>query len=127
MIKARSRSDGGVRLLARCFLLLVGVLVYHQCGQSKQYLEKLRTACAAKGGKLTLSNLCINMKPMLDEMAGALSFAAPYRRDGLFGGTPSPSPLSNPGHLFLAPMAVKQRGNQMVTPQATLIAQGEEC
>ncbi len=50
-----------MRLLAKCFLLLVGALVYHQCGQTKQYREKLSIACATKGGKLTLSNLCIDL------------------------------------------------------------------
>ena len=50
-----------MRLLAKCFLLLVGTLIYHQCGQTKHYQGKLRAACAAKGGKLTLSNLCINL------------------------------------------------------------------
>jgi hypothetical protein len=59
-IKGRN-SDVAVRVLAKCFLLLVGVLVYHQSSQSKQYQERLRTACAARGGKLTLTNLCINL------------------------------------------------------------------
>jgi hypothetical protein len=54
---SRRKSDAAVRLFAKCFLLLVGVLVYHQSAQTKQYQEKLRTACAARGGKLTLSNL----------------------------------------------------------------------
>ena len=60
VIKAR-RSDVAVRLLAKCFLLLVGVLVYHQCDQTKQHHEKLRTTCAARGGKLALSDLCISL------------------------------------------------------------------
>jgi len=50
-----------VRLLAKGFLLLVGVLIYHQSAQTKQYHEKLSTACAARGGKLTLSNLCFDL------------------------------------------------------------------
>jgi len=70
VIKGRRRSDTAVRHLARCFLLLVGTVVYHQYGQDKHYLEQLRAACAAKGGKLALSNLCINMKPILDELTG---------------------------------------------------------
>jgi hypothetical protein len=49
-------------------MLLVGTVVYHQYGQDKHYQEQLRAACAAKGGKLALSNLCINMKPILDEL-----------------------------------------------------------
>ena len=55
-------------LLARWFLLLVGAVTYHQYGQDKHYQEQLRAACATKGGKLSLSNLCINMKPILDEL-----------------------------------------------------------
>jgi len=55
------KGDFAVRLLAKCFLLLAGVLVYQQCGQSKHYQERLRAACTAKGGKLTLSNLCIDL------------------------------------------------------------------
>ena len=66
-MKGRSRSDTAVRHLARCFLLLVGTVVYHQYGQEK-HQDQLRAACAAKGGKLALSNLCINMKPILDEL-----------------------------------------------------------
>ncbi len=66
VIKGRRRSDvAAVTLLARCFLLLVGTVIYHQHGQEK-HQEQLRAACAAKGGKLALSNLCINMKPILD-------------------------------------------------------------
>ena len=60
-----------MRLLARCFLPLVGTVVYHQYGREKhqeKHQEQLRAACAAKGGKLALSNLCINMKPILDEL-----------------------------------------------------------
>ena len=68
VIKGRSRSDTAVRHLSRCFLLLVGTVVYHQYGQDKHYQERLRAACAAKGGKIALSNLCINMKPILDEL-----------------------------------------------------------
>ncbi len=73
VIKGRRRSEvAAVTLLARCFLLLVGTVVYHQHGQEK-YQEQLRAACAAKGGKLALSNLCINMKPMLDELTARYS------------------------------------------------------
>jgi len=50
-----------VRLLARCFVLLVGTLIYHQCCEPKRYQERLRASCAAKGGKLTLTNLCIDL------------------------------------------------------------------
>jgi hypothetical protein len=39
-----------------------------QYGQDKHYQQQLRAACAIKGGKLTLSNLCINMKPILDQL-----------------------------------------------------------
>ncbi len=68
MVKGRRRSDvAAVTLLARCFLLLVGAVIYHQHGQEK-YQEQLRAACAAKGGKLALSSLCINMKPVLNEL-----------------------------------------------------------
>ncbi len=68
MIKGRRRCDvATVTLLAKCFLLLVGTVIYHQHGQEK-YQEQLRTACAAKGGKLALSNLCIDMKPVLHEL-----------------------------------------------------------
>jgi hypothetical protein len=42
-------------------------VAYDQHGQGK-HQEQLRAACAAKGGKLALSNLCINMKPILDEL-----------------------------------------------------------
>ncbi len=69
VIKGRRRSDvAAVTLLARCFLLLVGAVIYHQHGQDEHYQEKLRAACAAKGGKLALSNLCIDMKPVLNEL-----------------------------------------------------------
>ena len=68
VIKGRRRSDTAVRLLARCFLLLVGTVVYHQYGQDKHYQEQLRAACAAKGGKITLTNLCINVKPIIGEL-----------------------------------------------------------
>jgi hypothetical protein len=34
----------------------------------EKHQEQLRAACAAKGGKLALSNLCTNMKPILDEL-----------------------------------------------------------
>jgi hypothetical protein len=57
-----------VRLLARWFLLLAGAAAYRQYGQDEHYQERLRAACADKGGKLTLTNLCINIKPMLDEL-----------------------------------------------------------
>ena len=66
----RRRSNvAAVTLLARCFLLFVVAVAYDQHGEDK-HQEQLRAACAAKGGKLALSNLCINMKPMLDQMAG---------------------------------------------------------
>ena len=65
-----------MRLLARCFLLVVGTVVHHQYGQEK-YQEQLRAACAAKGGKLALSNLCIDMKPILDELTGR--YRLPHR------------------------------------------------
>ena len=71
--KGRKPSDTAVRHLARWFLLLVGAMAYHQYGQDKHYQEQLRAACATKGGKLSLSNLCINMKPILDELT------APHR------------------------------------------------
>ncbi len=64
-IKGR-RSEVAVRLLAKCFLLLMGTVIYHQCGETKQYQEKLRTACAAQGGKLTISDLCFNLARMRD-------------------------------------------------------------
>jgi hypothetical protein len=46
----------------------VGTVAYNQYSQDERYQEELRADCAAKGGKLTLSNLCIDMKPMLDEL-----------------------------------------------------------
>lgn len=68
VIKGRRRSEvAAVTLLARCFLLLVGAVIYHQHGQ-EEHQEQLSAACAARGGKLALSNLCINMKPVLDEL-----------------------------------------------------------
>ena len=67
MIRGRKRSDTAVTLLARCFLLLVVAVAYDQHGEDK-HQEQLRAACAAKGGKLTLSSLCINVEPILDEL-----------------------------------------------------------
>ena len=72
-----------MRHLARFFLLLVGTVIYHQYGQEEHQQEQLRAACAAKGGKLALSNLCINMKPILDELTGAI--VLPRRRHCNFG------------------------------------------
>lgn len=63
--KGRGRSDNTVRLLARWFLVLIGAVAYHQYSQDNHYQEHLRAACAAKGGKITLANLCINMKPII--------------------------------------------------------------
>jgi len=68
VIKSRGRSDNAVRPLARWFLVLIGVVAYHQYGQDNHYQEQLRAACAAKGGKITLTNLCINMRPIIGEL-----------------------------------------------------------
>jgi hypothetical protein len=54
VIKGRRRSD-----VAAVTLLEHG---------EKKHQEQLRAACAANGGKLALSNLCINLKPILDEL-----------------------------------------------------------
>jgi hypothetical protein len=59
--KRRERSDAAVRLLGRGFLLLFGTVAYNQYSQGADHLEQLRAACAANGGKITLSNLCINL------------------------------------------------------------------
>ena len=61
VIKGRGRSDNALRLLARWFLVLLGAVAYHQYSQDNHYQEQLRAACAAKGGKITLTNLCIKM------------------------------------------------------------------
>ena len=50
-----------MRLLGRGFLLLVGTVAYNQYSQGADHLDQLRAACAARGGKITLSNLCINL------------------------------------------------------------------
>ena len=65
VIKRRGRSDNALRLLARWFLVLIGAVAYHQYSQDNRYQEQLRAACAAKGGKISLTNLCIDMKPIL--------------------------------------------------------------
>jgi hypothetical protein len=52
-----------ISLIARWFLVLIGAVVYRQYSQDNHYQEQLRATCAAKGGKITLTNLCINMKP----------------------------------------------------------------
>ncbi len=78
MIKGRKRSDlAAVTLLARGFLLLVGAVTYHQYGQDEHYQERLVVACAAKGGKLSLTNLCINMNPILDALTNRISSPPP--------------------------------------------------
>jgi hypothetical protein len=64
MIKGQGRSNNALRLLARWFLVLIGAVAYHQYSQDSRYQEQLRAACAAKGGKITLTNFCINMKPL---------------------------------------------------------------
>jgi hypothetical protein len=48
--------------------VLIGAVAYHQYSQDNHYQEQLRAACAAKGGKITLTNLCINMKPVIAEL-----------------------------------------------------------
>ena len=61
VIKRRGRSDNALRLLARWFLVLIGAVAYHQYSQDNHYQEQLRAACAATGGKIALTNLCIKM------------------------------------------------------------------
>ena len=68
VIKGRGRSDNALRLLARWFLVLIGAVAYHQYSQDNHYQEQRHAACAAKGGKITLTNLCINMKPIIGEL-----------------------------------------------------------
>jgi hypothetical protein len=68
VIKGRGRSDNALRHLARWFLLLIGAVAYHQYSQDGHHQEQLRAACAAKGGKISLTNLCINMKPVIAEL-----------------------------------------------------------
>ena len=46
--------------------MLIGAVAYHQYSQDGHYQEQLRAACAAKGGKLALSNLCINLSWVRD-------------------------------------------------------------
>ena len=68
VIKGRGRSDNALRLLARWFLVLIGAVAYHQYSQDNHYQEQLRAACAAKGGKIALTNICINLKPIIGEL-----------------------------------------------------------
>ena len=66
--RGRGRSDNALRLLARWFLVLIGVVAYHRYSQDNHYQEQLRAACAAKGGKIALTNICVNLKPIIGEL-----------------------------------------------------------